>query len=193
MKRILIINGHPRQNSFSNAISTTYAKAAEMAGHEVRQVALRDLQFAIILTDRCAPLEPDLLHVQQDITWCQHLVIVTPLWWMQLPALMKGFFDRILTSGFAFKHHHGAPWPHLLPERLLKGKSARVIYTQDMPKILADVILCSAFWLGFKWGVLWYCGLSPVRRLWFSRVFASDEKKRDRWLKQVDALGKMGG
>ena len=75
------------------------------------------------------PLEPDLLDAQASITWAQHLVWVYPIWWGGLPALLKGFLDRIFLPGFAFKYRpNSALW-----DRLLTGRSAELLVTMDSP------------------------------------------------------------
>ena len=105
-KRILVILGHPAQDSLCGALAQAYVKGAEAAGHEVRSLALGSLRFDPILREgyNCIqPLEPDLLAAQEAITWAQHLVFVYPIWWGSIPALLKGFFDRVLLPGFAFR------------------------------------------------------------------------------------------
>lgn len=48
-------------------------------------------------------LEPDLLDAQAKLKWADHVVWIYPVWWSSVPAIMKGFIDRILLPGFAFK------------------------------------------------------------------------------------------
>src|SRR5256885_16433644 len=67
------------------------------------------------------PLEPDLQRAQADILWASHLAWAYPTWWGGLPALLKGFIDRIFLPGFAFKYRKGS----VLWDRLLAGRTAR--------------------------------------------------------------------
>ncbi len=189
-KNILIIDAHSRAGSFSDAICDIYEKSARDAGHAVKKIVLRDLKFDPILKTRYRDniLEEDLQTAQENISWCNHLVIVTPVWWMMVPALFKGFIDRTITPGFAFKYKKGSLLP--LPERLLKGRSARVIYTQDGPKILTNIVAFDAFWKSLKYGTLVFCGFFPVSRTVFSKVRASSDEKRKKWLKKVENLAK---
>lgn len=131
-RRILIILGQPSSNSLCAALARTYADAARQSGAEVRLLELGKIAFDPILRhgyERIQPLEPDLRNAQADITWAQHLVWVYPIWWGSLPALLKGFLDRIFLPGFAFKYRvNSALW-----DRLLTGRSAELLVTMDSP------------------------------------------------------------
>jgi NAD(P)H dehydrogenase (quinone) len=109
--RILIILGHPRADSFCGALAEAYAEAARAGGSEVRVISLGSLSFDPILHNGYAavqPLEPDLFAAQAAISWAEHLVFVYPLWWGAMPALLKGFIDRVFLPGFAFKFRDGS-------------------------------------------------------------------------------------
>jgi len=192
MKKIYILDGHPRANSLSNSLSEAYAKGAKEAGHEVRLVHLRELAFDPIMRNRYRDniLEPDLVAQQENMRWCEHLVVVTSVNWMAAPSLLKGFFDRTITPGFAFKYHKGSLLP--IPERLLKGRSARVIYTQGGPFYLTSTIGFDAFFKGLKYGTLAFCGFWPVRRTVFTQADQADGAKVKRWFDKAYRLGLKG-
>jgi len=133
MTRVLIICGHPAPDSFVAALCRQYAQGAEAGGHEVRQLTLSEMVFDPILRGRTheAPLEPCLIAAQESIRWCQHLVVAYPTWWGSMPALLKGFIDRTIQPGFGYKYREGSA----LWDRLLVGRSARVVVTMDAPSI----------------------------------------------------------
>ena len=139
-KRILIILGHPRTDSLCGGLARAYAEGAEAGGHEVRVVSLGALSFDPILHNGYAavqPLEPDLVAAQASISWAEHLVFVYPLWWGAMPALLKGFIDRVFLPGFAFKFRDGS----VFWDRLLAGRSAHLLVTMDTPpwyRVLSD-------------------------------------------------------
>ena len=118
---ILILNANPKKQSFSRALAESYMKGAKESGANVRLIDLIDLQFDPILknsNDQKEDLEPDIILVQKEILKANHLVFVYPNWWGTYPALLKGFFDRVFTSGFAFRYRKNSK----IPEKLLKGK-----------------------------------------------------------------------
>ena len=192
MKKILVIDTHPRKESLTNLLADTYEDAAKSGGHTVQRLNIRDLKFDPILFQsyRDVSLEPDIEHSQELINWCEHLIIVTPVWWMSTPALFKGWLDRTLMPGFAFKYKKKSFLP--IPERLLKGRSARVIYTQGGPKYLTNIIGFDAFWKALKYGTLVFCGFGPVRRTAFSNVVRPTDARITHMKIIVSRLGKRG-
>jgi NAD(P)H dehydrogenase (quinone) len=189
MKTILIINGHPDKESFCFALAESYRKGAIAAGATCKLVHLTDLDFNPILNfgyRKISVLEPDLIQVQRDIVAANHLVFVYPTWWGTYPALLKGFFDRVFLPGFAFKYHKDDPfW-----DKLLKGKTARIITTMDAPAWYYFLIYRSPGHNSMKRAILEFCGIKPVRITSFAPIKSSDDKKRKMWLDEVEALGK---
>lgn len=158
---IYLLLAHPDKESFNGRLADAYEQAAIKEGHQVRRQNLGDMQFDPILWkgyQHIQTLEPDLLQSQQHIDWCTHWVIIYPVWWGSVPALFKGFLDRVLLPGFAFRYHEKGP----LWDKLLKGRSAQVITTADAP----------SWWLWWQYknsdkntikqAVLKFCGFSPV-------------------------------
>ena len=130
--RILVILGHPTNDSFCGALANSYVEGAKAAGNEVQLISLGTLSFDPVLHKGYATiqeLEPDLVTAKTAITWAQHIVFVYPIWWGAMPALLKGFFDRVFLPGFAFKYRDGS----VFWDRLLSGRSAHLIVTMDTP------------------------------------------------------------
>ncbi len=189
MKNILIINAHPDKESFCFALAESYKMGAYKSNANVKLVHLIDLKFNPILTygyRKISPLEPDLVQIQQDILWSNHLVFVYPNWWSTFPALLKGFIDRVFLPGFAFKYRENSPfW-----DKLLTGKTARLIVTMDTPKWYYYFINRSPGHNAMKIGVLEFCGIKPVKISVFSGIKSSHEVKRKKWLQEVGELGR---
>lgn len=189
MKKILIINGHPDRESLCFALAESYKKGAVTNGDQCQLVHLIDLKFNPILTYGyriVSELEPDLLKIQQDILQADHLVFVYPNWWATFPALLKGFIDRIFLPNFAFKYHEKGP----LWDKLLKGKTARLIVTMDTPKWYYWLMNRNAGHHAMKIGVLEFCGIKPVKISVFAPVKSSNDLKRKKWLDEVETLGR---
>ena len=188
MKKILIINGHPDRESFCFELANHYKKGAEFSGADCKIVNLIDLEFSPILKfgyKKRTELEADLLNVQNDILESNHLVFVYPTWWGTYPALLKGFIDRVFLPKFAFKYRENS----LLWDKLLKGKSARLIVTMDTPKWYYSLIYKSPGHNSMKKGILGFCGIKPVRITTLSPIKSSNESKRKKWLKQIEKIG----
>ena len=187
-KKVLVINGHPDKGSLCYALSQAYKLGAQGAGAEVREINVGDLKFNPNLAHgyrKITELEEDLLKAQDSINWAEHLVFVYPTWWGTMPALLKGFIDRTFLPGFAFKYRDNSSWW----DRLLKGRSARLIVTMDAPVWF--------YWLAYgrpghnamKKAILEFCGIKPVKITSFGSVKRSNDKQRVRWLDKVRQLG----
>lgn len=140
MSKIFILMGNPdAEGTLGCEIADTYEKEAQAAGHAVRRVNICDLQFDPILHKgykEIQQLEPDLVKVQEDMKWADHFVLIYPLWWAGMPALLKGLWDRIFLPGFAFHFHKdGLGW-----DKLMKGKTARVVITSKNWPLLERVL-----------------------------------------------------
>lgn len=186
-KRILVILGHPAANSLCGAMADAYAESATKAGHEVRVIRLGELAFDPILHEgygRIQALEPCLQAAQADILWAQHLVFVYPIWWGALPALLKGFFDRVLLPGFAFKYRDNSPWW----DRLLVGRSAHLIVTMDSPPWYYRFINHMPGHHQMKKTILEFCGIKPVTITSFGPVRGSTTETRNKWISKVKTL-----
>ncbi len=105
LKRITIIQGHPTvgERHVGHALVGAYAAGAKRAGHEVRYVAVAELEFSLLRSkaewERDAPA-PSIVSAQEAIRWADHLVIVYPLWLGAMPALLKGFLEQVFRPGF---------------------------------------------------------------------------------------------
>ena len=186
-KRVLVILGHPSDDSFCGALADAYVEAAKVSGAEVRQLRLGTIGFDPVLHDGYAkiqPLEPGLLQAQADILWAEHLVFVYPIWWGGIPALMKGFFDRVLLPGFAFKYREGKAFP----DKLLKGRTAHLLVTMDTPPWYYKWVYCMPGLHQMRKTTLAFCGIKPIRTLTFGPLLGSGLSQRDAWLKQTRHL-----
>ena len=186
-KRVLVIVGHPSTDSFCAALADSYVETAIGAGQDVRVLYLGDLCFDPVLHEgynRIQPLEPDLIKAQVDITWAEHLVLVFPVWWGGVPALLKGFLDRILLPGFAFSYRKGKAFP----EKLLLGRSAYLLVTMDTPPWYYKWVYRMPALHQMRKTTLAFCGIKPVATLTFGPILDSTAKQRDNWLEQARKL-----
>ena len=191
-KHILLILGHPSENSFCKALLDAYQKGAVASGAICKTLYLSRLHFNVNLADGyktgdTMQLEEDLAASQALLTWADHVVLVYPNWWGFMPAITKGFIDRILLPGFAFKHHSGK----IFPEKLLKGKSIRLMVTMDTPKWWFYLIYRASQYQILKNIVFGYVGFDPVRFSTFGFIRKSTDTLRKSWLQKAEQLGRQ--
>ena len=145
--RVLMIYAHPLPESFHATLHCTAVTALREAGHEVDDLDLNAEGFNPVLSEEerrhyhdlsrnRAPVESYIKRLE----WAEALVLCFPTWTMGLPAILKGFFDRVLVPGFAF--------------HLDEGKPVRPGLT-NIRKIAAIVTYGRPRWM------VWYCGDPP--------------------------------
>ncbi len=191
MKRILVIKGHPKENSFCNALADRYIKGARAARNKVEVVNVKDLsleKFIKFEHKKNPDLPLDLIKVKKLITWADHLVFVYPIWWATPPAMMKLFIEIIFTSGFAFRYKD--PVAGMIPswDKLLVGKSARLISTMDSSSIYYKWVLRDPSFKMMK-ANLNFCGIGSVKRNYFGSVKLSSDERKGKWLEKVYRVG----
>jgi len=190
MKKILVFLGHSDKTSFSGHLADTYENAARGAGHEVVRINISELTFDPVLHmgyKTIQELEPDLKMVQEKINWADHIVFIYPNWWVTMPAVMKGMFDRMWLPGFAFNFDKVSK---KLIQRL-KGKTARVIIVCGTHSPFKTWWKFGDYTNEIAHGILGFAGikttvtpLGPAERV--------KPEVLDTWSQKIGALGKAG-
>jgi 1,4-dihydroxy-2-naphthoate polyprenyltransferase len=185
--RCLLILAHPRRDSLCGALFDACAEGARQAGVECRELILSEMHFdpdVHAVSPEQQPLEVDLLRAQRDIHWAEHLVFVYPTWWGTFPALLKGFLDRVLTPGFAFRHVTHDRW-----DKLLSGRTADLITTMDTPPLVYRFIYRAPGQQALARATLGYCGIRSARIEAFGPVIAANAGQRQQWLDRARSIG----
>lgn len=188
MKKILIINGHPNKESFNFGIAESYRKGAVESGAEVKEIIIAELDFNPNLQfgyQKIMQLEPDLIQAWEKIVWADHLVWIHPVWWGGLPAITKGFIDRLFLPGYAFRYRKNSVWW----DKLLKGKTAHIITTLDQPGLYYRLMFGRPSVNQLRKSVLQFCGIKPVKVTYIGIIKTSDENQRKIWLNKVKLAG----
>jgi NAD(P)H dehydrogenase (quinone) len=177
--RILIVYAHPNPASFCHAILRSIESELMAFGHELRVKDLYAEGFNPVLS--AAELGalndgrvPDAIAREQEwLRWAEGLVLVYPLWWFDRPAILKGWFDKVLTNGFAFEYTaQGA-------RGLLPQHKALIVVTvggsrQDYRDMDAEELIIRPV----SDGTLGFCGISDVdHRLFYGVPSVSDEAR----------------
>lgn len=187
-KKIVLINGHPNPESFNYGIAEAYKRGAGKSGAEIKEIIISELNFNPNLKfgyQKRTELEPDLLEAWEKIKWAEHLVWVHPVWWGGFPAVMKGFIDRLFLPGFAFRYRENSIWW----DKLLTGKTAFIITTLDQPGWYYRLTSGRPSVNQLSKSILQFCGVKPVKVKYIAFVRSSDERKRRKWLAEIERLG----
>jgi NAD(P)H dehydrogenase (quinone) len=120
--RILVVFAHPRRDSFTGRVLASFVAGLEEAGHEIELADLYRENFQPLLVpedyaqwhDR--PMPADVLREQARVERSEGIALVFPVWWWSMPAILKGWFDRVFSAGWAYSEDYD-PEGSLLPGR----------------------------------------------------------------------------
>ena len=189
--KVLIILGHPDPQSFNHALAAGVREALLADGHDV---SLRDLAAegfdprlsAAELSGRGAVPE-DVRPYVDELGAAQGIVIVHPNWWGQPPAILKGWIDRVLRAGVAYRFEEGDSGGGV-PVGLLKAGAAVVLNTSNTQQARE----LEAF--GDPLEALWHrcifelCGVRVFHRRMFGVIVTSTRQQRLSWIEEAQAL-----
>ncbi len=189
-KNILVLCGHPDKESFSGTMADHYQAGAEDAGHVVQRVNIGELNFDPILHKgykEIQQLEPDLRDLQEKFLWANHIVIIYPNWWCTMPAILKGLFDRFWLPGFAFNFNKQTKQI----EKHLKGRTGRVIILSGSHSPFKTWWQFGDFTNEIQYGIMEFAGIRTGVSA-FGPCEKVDDKTREKWVKEVEVMGKKG-
>lgn len=170
MKHLLVF-AHPKTESFNHAISETAAAALIKNGHEVIVRDLYALHFQPVLKSedsiamRAGQTPQDIKTEQEFITQAEVITFIYPIWWTGLPAILKGYIDRVFSYGFAYSvGEQGIV-------KMLTGKKGFIINTHATPLEIYDTIgMTAGLKITSDIGILDFVGIEPVGHLFFGSI-----------------------
>ncbi len=179
--KVLIVFTHPSKSSFNHALLENIISGLKQAGHEIRIKDLYKENFNPILTGD----DLTMLHTnnipekidkeQQQLLWADSLIFIYPLWWFDRPAMLKGWFDVVLTNGLAFEYSSEGV------KGLLKHKKALVIITAGGSKqYFIDNDALQLIHRPVTDGTLSFCGIKDVsHQIYYDISNLSDTERQD--------------
>ncbi|MGD0382093.1 MAG: NAD(P)H-dependent oxidoreductase [Thermoguttaceae bacterium] len=186
--QISIILAHPDTRSFNHSIAQTAAERLTQNGHGV---VLHDLYaegFDPILPigeiPENASLPEEIERHCREISAADGIVIVHPNWWGQPPAILKGWIDRVIRPGVAYKFLEG-DCGEGVPVGLLRAKAAVVLNTSNTPAERETAAFGDPLETLWKNCVFGLCGVENFYRETFGVVVTSSAGQRKQWLGRV--------
>jgi NAD(P)H dehydrogenase (quinone) len=190
--KIFVVLAHPRSDSFNAALCEALCHGIHKAGHETDVADLCADGFDPVLrgtelnTLGTGPPLPDVASYQQRILQAQAMAFIFPVWWFGVPAILKGFVDRVFQEEFAFRFTSRGQ-----VKGLLQHEKALVACTAGMSASLYRL---------FRFGrplektfvdwTLKICGIRRVRYVIFHDVVNAGESTRAGYLKEMQRLGR---
>jgi putative NADPH-quinone reductase len=180
--RVMVTIDHPWEQSFNHEILRLVEGWLREGGHEVDILDLHQAAFdpvmhveELAVYSRGGYRDPKVREYQQRIEQAQHLIYIFPVWWEVMPALLKGFFDKVFLPDWAFRERDAGPL-------LTHIRTGTAITTMGAPHPLytsVEPVLCK--------GILEFCGVQ--RTAWFNlcQVSQCPPQEREAWLAGIEA------
>jgi len=187
--RHLVIYTHPNPKSFNHAILETFVNELKALRQEVRVRDLYEIDFDPVIRQqdydmiRNGTLPDDIRQEQEYIAWAEILTFIFPIFWVSLPARLKGYIDRVFSQGFAFRlgdrSFHG----------LLDDKRVVLINTTGTPREVYDKSgMLASMNQAIEGGIFRYCGMEVINHTYFTAVPSSTDNQRQDILMEVRSL-----
>jgi putative NADPH-quinone reductase len=189
--KVSVILAHPYPGSFNHAIAETVLRTLAANGHTVLFHDLYVERFDPVLPyeeiQRDAELDPVVTQHCEEIAATDGIVIVHPDWWGQPPAILKGWVDRVLRPGVAYRFLEGDKGEGI-PVGLLHAKAAIVFNTSNTPPEREQAAFGDPLERLWRDCIFAFCGVPEFHRRMFSVVVTSTEKEREGWFGEVGEM-----
>ena len=197
--RVLVVFNHPYDGSYCSAILDSVQKGLRAGGHEVDLIHLDKDEFDPVMRSKdlkafaevarnpdssMTQLDPQVLDYRDRLHKADHLVFVFPIWWELMPALTKGFIDKVIFPGIAYRYISNSRIPKMASITKLSGVT--VITTMNTPSLIYRLIFGNAIKRSLITGTFWKIGVPNRKWMSFNMVKAVSQKKRAQWLKSVE-------
>ena len=187
---ILVILAHPDKASFNHAVADAVVAQCRQNGHRVFFHDLHGENFDPVMPSseipESGPVNPAVRQHCRELAGADGIVVVHPNWWGMPPAILKGWIDRVVRSGVAYRFLEGDGGEGV-PVGLLRANAAIVFNTSNTPaererNVFGDPL--EALW---KTCIFDLCGVRTFHRRMFGVMVTSTPEQRAGWLDEVRA------
>ncbi|SFC75308.1 NAD(P)H dehydrogenase (quinone) [Parapedobacter composti] len=182
----LIIYAHPNPKSLNGQLKQAVTALLRQGESEVIVRDLYELRFNPVLSSadmagqRNGQVSEDVRTEQGYISWADCITFIYPIWWTGLPAMMKGYIDRVFSYGFAYRYEHG------IQKGMLSGKQAIIINTHGKSHEEYRAIgMDRALSLTSDGGIFTYCGFDIKHHFFFDKADWATTATIAQWTDQL--------
>jgi len=185
-----IIYNHPYTKSYCNAILKATTTGLQSAGHNIDIIDLDTDRFNPVMTssdlkafrDKQA-IDPQVLNYQERLLKADHLIFIFPIWWSLMPAMTKGFIDKVMFPGLAYDYTFNGIT--MIP-LLTNIRSITLITTMNTPKLIYRLKFANAIKKALIDGTFKMMGYKNCHWINFSMVKFVSQDKRSKWLTKLE-------
>ena len=181
--KISLILGHQNPGSYNHAIADCILNTLVEMGHEVYYHDLYAEKFDPVVPheeiDDESRLPESVKRYIDELRQAGGIVIVHPNWWGTPPAILKGWVDRVLRSGFAYQFGPKGP------EQFFTDKIVQIFSTSNTPRDVEINVYGDPLEVFWKTVVFGLCGNKSFERRNFESIIMSTHEERAAWLNEV--------
>ena len=182
----LIIYAHPNPASLNHFFKQTVLESLENSAQEIVIRDLNEINFNPVLSlddmsgQRMGQVAEDVQKEQDFISWADRIIFIYPIWWTGMPAIMKGYIDRVFSYGFAYRYDRG------IQKGLLAGKKAIIINSHGKSNAeYEESGMDKALALTSDTGIFDYCGFEIQQHFYFDKADRATSEDIFEWQNQI--------
>ncbi len=197
--RVLVVFNHPYDRSFCAAIREAALEGLRAAGHDCDVVHLdedafdpvmraKDLRAFVMAHENPQAalqlVDPLVADYGRRLEQAEHAVFIFPIWWELMPALMKGFVDKVIFPGIAYEQtdRRGSG----MTTRLSKLRGVTVITTMNTPALIYRLLFGNAIGKALLLGTFWKIGVKNRKWISLTNVKSRTQEQRRIWLGEIE-------
>ena len=195
MKTLIIFN-HPHEGSYCQAILKAVKRGLKKGGHPCKTINLDKDRFDPVMREKDllafvvygktgditqADVDPRVLRYKEKLEWAERIVMIFPIWWMNLPAMMKGFIDKVVFPGIFYNMEDGN-----LVSRLRSLRQVTIITTMNTPADIYREHFGNSIEGSLIKGTFNQIGIHDVEWISLNMVKQSGQDRREFWLEEIE-------
>ncbi|WP_029273428.1 NAD(P)H-dependent oxidoreductase [Flavobacterium sp. KJJ] len=182
----LIIYAHPNPASLNYFFKQTVLESLQESGQEIIVRDLNEMNFNPVLSledmngQRMGKVSADVKTEQDFISWTDRIIFIYPIWWTGMPAIMKGYIDRVFSYGFVYRYDQG------IQKGLLTAKQTIIINSHGKSNAEYEAMgMDKALVLTSDTGIFNYCGLEIKKHFYFDKADRASAENISEWEDQI--------
>lgn len=197
MKTLIIFN-HPYEGSFCSAIRESVKAGLRKGHHSCKVINLDKDRFDPVMRAKdleifrlrgaedlnlITGVDPKVLRYKKRLEWAERIVMIFPIWWMTMPAMTKGFIDKVIFPGVAYRMEGSR-----LVSTLSNLKQVVIITTMNTPSDIYKEQFNNSLEGSLIKGTFNKIGIHDIKWISLNMVTKSDDEKRWLWLDEIENM-----
>ena len=190
--KVAIVFNHPYEGSYCAAILNSVKAGLTKSGHTIDVLHLDNDDFDPVMRGRDlkayrdgAPCDPQVINYRERLQEAEHLILIFPIWWELMPAMTKGFIDKVIFPGVAYDHDHSTKYNKMV-KRFNHLNNITLITTMNTPSFIYRLMFGNAIKKAVFTGTFWKLGYKNRKWISFNMVKFVKQEKRTKWLNKLE-------